>query len=143
MTTHTKLLRKGAPWVSARCSRPGLPRLREFLAHNGFLPLCPPHGTRLGASGSGLRLRLKKADQVASRAVAMMRVAKRKLAVDLVAVAASVASLGQVAGLLKVVDDLRRGSFSDPDADGDVSKARIRVGGDALEHMRVVGHEAP
>ena len=73
----------------------------------------------------------------------MMRVAKRKLAVDLVTVPASVAGFGQVAGVLQVSHDLRGGSLCDADALGDVSEPRARIGGNALEHVRVVGHEPP
>ena len=69
--------------------------------------------------------------------------AKRKVGVDFVRVAASVARLRQVAGLLEVVDDLRGRPFSDADGGGDVSEPRARVDGDALEHVRVVRHEPP
>jgi hypothetical protein len=87
--------------------------------------------------------RLEEADEITNRVVTMAGVAKRKLAVNFVTVAASIAGLRQVAGSLEVTHDLRRRSFGDPDDSGDVSKACIRVGGDAFEHVRVVGHEPP
>ena len=73
----------------------------------------------------------------------MLRVAKRKLAVNLVSVVAPHARPGQVARLLEVLDDLRHGALCDRDGRGDVPKPRAGVRGDALEHVRVVGHEAP
>ena len=65
------------------------------------------------------------------------------LAVDLIPVATSDAGLGQVTGLLEVIDDLSRRSFCDPDVFGDFSQARIRVGGYVGEHVAMVGHQAP
>ena len=59
----------------------------------------------------------------------------------LVLVAAAVAGLGQVAGLLEFADDLGRRSFGDADGEGDVSEAHIRVGSDASEDVGVVGQE--
>jgi pimeloyl-ACP methyl ester carboxylesterase len=56
--------------------------------------------------------------------------AERQFPVDFVVVAASVAGLRQVARLLEVVDDVRRRSFSNPHADGDVSEPRAGIGGD-------------
>jgi hypothetical protein len=67
--------------------------------------------------------------------------AKGKILVHLVLVAAAVEGLGQVAGFLEFVDDLGRRSFGDADGHGDISKAHIRVGGDAGEHVGVVGQE--
>ena len=72
-----------------------------------------------------------------------MGMAKRKLAVDLVPVVSPHARLGQVAGLLEVADDLRRGALGDPDRRGDVPQAGGGVGRDAFEHVRVVRHEPP
>jgi hypothetical protein len=65
------------------------------------------------------------------------------LAVDLVAVATADARLGQVAGSFEVVDDLGRRSFRDSDGFGDVSQARVRIGGDVGEDPTVVGEQAP
>ena len=92
----------------------------------------------LGAGGSRRRLRVEKADQVANRAVPVIGVAKRKLVVDLIAIASSVAGLRQVTGLLEVVDDLRCRSFGDSDGDGDVSEPQARVGGYACDHVGVI-----
>jgi len=86
---------------------------------------------------------LEEADQLPDGVMAMLRVAKRKLAVDLVPVVSPHARLGQVAGLLEVLDDLRRRALCDPDGCGDVPKPRAGVRGDALEHVSVVGHETP
>jgi FtsP/CotA-like multicopper oxidase with cupredoxin domain len=84
---------------------------------------------------------LEEPDEVADRAVAVPRMAEGQLAVHLVAVAASVTRLRQVAGLLKVVDDVRRRSLGDADAGGDFSEARIGVGVDALE-IKLVGGDS-
>ena len=73
--------------------------------------------------------------------MAVLGVPERQVLVHLVAVAAAVAALAQVAGLLKVVDDLRRGSLGDPDRVGDVPQPNGRVGADDLEHMGVVCYE--
>jgi hypothetical protein len=51
----------------------------------------------------------------------MKGVAEGELVMDFVAVAASVACLREVAGLLEVVDDLRGCSFGDADGGCDVS----------------------
>ena len=85
--------------------------------------------------------RPEEPDQLADRVVAVVRMAKRELLVDLISVATSVARLRQVAGFLQIVDDLSRSTFRDPDRGCDVSEPRVWVGGDALEHVRVVGYE--
>jgi hypothetical protein len=85
----------------------------------------------------------EEADQVADGVVTVARVAKRKLVVDFVVVAASVAGFRQIAGSLEVGDDLCRGSFRDADGGGDVPEPCSGVGGDAFQHVRVVGHEPP
>ena len=85
----------------------------------------------------------EKADEVADRTVAMPGVTKRQLAVDLVAVAASVAGLCQVARLLEVVDDVGGRPLGDADTDGDVSEPGIGIGPDAFEHVGVVRHKSP
>ena len=87
--------------------------------------------------------RFQEADEITDRPVAVPGMAERQLPVNFVAVAASVASLRQVAGLFEVVDDMRRGSFGNPDADGDVSEPRAGIGGDAFEHVGVVRDEPP
>ena len=98
----------------------------------------------LGAgAGSSFRRSFEKADQVANPVVPMLGVAKRKLVVDLVDVAASVAALRQVPGLLEVADDLRRCSFGDVNGEGDVSEPHVRIAGDARQHVPVIGDEAP
>jgi len=86
---------------------------------------------------------LEESDQFADGVVAVLWVAERELAVDLVLVATSDTGLGQVAGLLELVDDLSDRSLGDADGGGDVSQARAGVGGDAGEHMPVVGDEPP
>ncbi len=75
--------------------------------------------------------------------MAMLSMTKRKLVVNLVTVAASVPDLREVARLLEVADDPGDRSFRDADRGGDVSEACVRIGGDALEHVPVVGHEPP
>src|SRR3954462_14374255 len=102
-------------------------------------------GDRWAASNArtGRPPRLEEADQLPDGVMAMLRVAKRKLAVNLVPVVSPHTRLGQVAGLLEVPDDLRRRALGDLDGRGDVPKARAGVRGDALERVRVVGHEAP
>jgi hypothetical protein len=98
---------------------------------------------RLRGAGVPVGWRLEKADQLPDGVMAMLRVAERKLAVNLVPVVSPHTRLGQVAGLLKVLDDLRRRALGHPDGGGDITKTRGGVRGDALEHMCVVGHEAP
>src|SRR5215217_4388353 len=100
-------------------------------------------GRPLGAARVRLWRRLQESDQFADGVVAVLWVAERELAVDLVLVATSDAGLGQVAGLLELVDDLPDRSLRDADGRGDVSEARAWVRGDAAEHMRVVGDEPP
>ena len=50
-------------------------------------------------------------------------------------------SLGQVAGLVEVVDDQRRCSFSDPGGVGEVAQSCFRGGGDGDEHAALVGEQ--
>ena len=73
--------------------------------------------------------------------VAVLGVSQRELLVHLVVVAAPVAALGQVAGLLQVADDLCCRSLGDSDRLRDVSETGARIGCDALEDVCVVGHE--
>ncbi len=68
---------------------------------------------------------------------------KRERIVYLIDIAASVPRPCQVARLLEVVEDRRRRSFGDADRGGDVSDPCGRMRSDALEHVRVVGHESP
>jgi hypothetical protein len=77
----------------------GLQALIEMRRLVGDDPLSPGGGV-LRAAGSGSRRRLQEPNQVGDGAVAVVRMAKRELAVDLVLVASSVAGLGQIAGLL-------------------------------------------
>jgi hypothetical protein len=77
-------------------------------------------------------LRLKEAEQFADSVVAVPWVAERQLFVDDVAIAAAVADLRQVARLPQLADDLRCGSFCDPEGVGYVAQACIRVSGDDL-----------
>jgi hypothetical protein len=94
--------------------------------------------------GSFARRRpLEEADEFTDGVVAVQRVAKWKFVVDLVLVAASVARLGQVAGLLEIPDELGGGSFRDAEGLRDVSEARGGIGGKADEHVCVVGDEGP
>jgi hypothetical protein len=86
---------------------------------------------------------LEEPDQLPDSVVAVLRMAQREFAVDLVFVAASDAGLGQVAGLLELADDLPDRSFGDADGGCDVSQAPARVVRDAREHMGVVGDEPP
>lgn len=64
-------------------------------------------------------------------------------AVNQISVATPDAGLGQVDRLREIVNDLRRRSFRDPDAFGDISQACVRVAGDAVEHVAVVCNQAP
>jgi hypothetical protein len=64
---------------------------------------------------------LQETDQFADGVVAVLWVAERELVVDRVVIATSDAGLGQVAGLLELVDDLPDRSFGDADGGGDVS----------------------
>jgi hypothetical protein len=89
------------------------------------------------------RRRLEKPDQLTDRVVAVVGVAKREFAVELVPVAASLTRLREVAGFLEVGDDLRRASLGDSDRGSDVSESHIWIGGDARKHMGMVRDEAP
>jgi hypothetical protein len=66
---------------------------------------------------------LEEGDEIADRAVAVARMAERQLSVHLVAVAAPVARLRQVARPLEVADDVRCRPLGDADAGGDVPQA--------------------
>ena len=68
---------------------------------------------------------------------------KRKVVVEFVSVAPSLARLRQIAGLFEVADDLGRSSLRDPYGRRDVSQSDRGLNGDALEHVRVVGDEPP
>jgi hypothetical protein len=65
------------------------------------------------------------------------------LTVDLISVATSDTCLGEITGLLEIVDDLNRRSLRDPYLLRDVPQARVRVHGDVGEHVAVVRHQAP
>ena len=75
----------------------------------------------LGAAQVRLGRRLEEADEFADSVMAVLRVAERELAMDLVLVAAPDASLGQITSLLKLVDDLPGRSFGDADGSRDVT----------------------
>lgn len=90
-----------------------------------------------------LRWYFEKPDQVADGVVAVLWVTKRKVRVQLVAVAASFAGPRQVARLLEIVDDRRCRSFGDAYGGGDVSQSCRRICGEALEDVSVVCHESP
>jgi hypothetical protein len=63
--------------------------------------------------------------------------------VDAVAVATTVALALDVSGLDQVGEDALGGSLGDPDLLGNVAKPDVWRAGDAEEHLRVVGEEAP
>src|SRR5919204_4177418 len=85
--------------------------------------------------------RLEEADQIANGVVTVLGVPERQLFVHLVSVAAPVAPLRQVAGVLEVVDDLGRRPLGDADGGCDVPEPGVRVLRDALEHVGVVRYE--
>src|SRR3954470_10748423 len=99
--------------------------------------------TQLGRGWVGVGRRLEKADQLADRVMAMLEVAQRKLAVDLVAVVAADPRLRQVAGLLEVADDRRDRALGEADGGRDVPETCRGVARDAFEHVGVVRHEPP
>ncbi len=74
-----------------------------------------------------MRRRFKEAEQFADGVVAVLSVAERQLFVYVVAVAASVADLREVAGLDEIVDDLRGRSLGYADGAGDISEAARTV----------------
>jgi hypothetical protein len=86
---------------------------------------------------------LEEPDQLTDRVVAVVGMAKRELAVELIPVAASVARSRDVAGLFEVGDDVRRASLGDSDCGSDVSESHRWVGGNARQHAGVVRDEAP
>jgi hypothetical protein len=75
--------------------------------------------------------------------VLLRGVAHVAVLVDAVAVAATVALAVDVSRLDEVGEDALCGSLGDPDLLGDVAKPDVRCAGDAEEHLRVVGEEAP
>ena len=68
--------------------------------------------------------------------------AEGQLAVDLVVVTTAGSGLGQVTGLLELADDVGCRPLGDPDLDRDVPEPERRVGGDALEDVRVIRYES-
>jgi hypothetical protein len=70
-------------------------------------------------------------------------VAHVSVLVDAVAVAATVALALDVSRLDEVGEDALCGALGDPDLLGNVSKPDVWGAGDAEEHLRVVGEEAP
>jgi hypothetical protein len=75
--------------------------------------------------------------------VLLRRVAHVAVLVDAVAVAATVALALDVSRLDEVGEDALCGSLGDPDLLGNVAKPDVWCAGDAEEHLRVVGEEAP
>ena len=75
--------------------------------------------------------------------VLLRRVAHVPVLVDAVAVAATVALAFDISRIDKVGEDALGGSFGDPDLLGNVAKPDVWRAGDAEEHLRVVGEEAP
>ena len=71
------------------------------------------------------------------------RVAKGKLRLDLVVVAAALSLAEHVALVDQLGDDLVGTTLGDSDSCGDVTQADARVVGDAEEDMGVVGEEVP
>jgi hypothetical protein len=85
----------------------------------------------------------KKPDEVPHRVLAVLRMTKRKLFLNLIEVATPGARFGQIPRLLEVVHNRRNRSFRDTDLGRDVSEPRGWIGGDALQYVRVVGQEPP
>jgi hypothetical protein len=83
--------------------------------------------TAPSSGGARLRRRFKEPEQFADGVVAMRSVAERQLFVYVVAVAASVADLREVAGLDEIVDDPRGRSLGYADDAGDISEAARTV----------------
>jgi hypothetical protein len=107
-------------------------------------------GSTPGATGipirparAGLRRPFEEPEQVGDRAVLVLGMAERKLAVDLVPVAAPLARLCDVAGSYEIIDDLGSGAFRHADDEGDVSQTDGGVARDRFENTRVIGHEPP
>jgi len=86
---------------------------------------------------------LKEADQLTDGVVTVLGMAKRKLVMDFVLIAASVSRLRQIAGAFEIADQLCRRSFCHADGLSDVPETRVWVGSDAHQHVRVVGDEPP
>jgi hypothetical protein len=108
-------------------------------------PVVVVAGGRLHPLREGLLLeRLQEhAEQLCDRHRCQWRGPHVPLAVDSIAISTADARLRQVARLSQLADDLRCGSFCDPNGLGDVSQAGVRVSGDAGEDVAVVGDEAP
>jgi hypothetical protein len=68
---------------------------------------------------------------------------QREVGLDLVAVAAAVFVLEDVAGCGQVGDDAVGAAFGDAQAGRDVAQPRPRVVGQAQQHAGVVGQETP
>lgn len=94
--------------------------------------------------GRGLRRWcLEEPDQLTDGVVAVLRMAKRELAVELVPIAAPVTRLREVTGLLEVGNDLRRASLGDSNRGGDVPEPHGWVGSDTRQDVSVIRDEAP
>jgi len=91
----------------------------------------------------GVDRSFQEADQLSDRPVVVARVPERELLVDLVVVPAPVAGLRQVADAFQLVDDLGGRPLRDSRPLRDVAQADGGVGGDRLQHPRVVGQERP
>jgi hypothetical protein len=100
-----------------------------------------------GLSGRSLVLRLVggvyEVEEGADFDVLLCWVAHVPVLVDAVAVAATGALALDVSRLDEVGDDALCGSLGDPNLFGHVSKPDVWHAGDAEEHLRVVGEEAP
>jgi hypothetical protein len=86
---------------------------------------------------------VSEAEEGADLDVLLRWVAHVLVLVDAVAVASTVALALDVSGLDQVGEDSLGGSLGDPDLLGNVAKPDVWRAGDAEEHLRVVGEEAP
>ena len=70
-------------------------------------------------------------------------VAQMRVGVNHVVIAPAFLDPLDDAGLLQFADQAKRRSFSDADLLGNVSQARVRVLGQAHQHVRVITEESP
>ena len=129
--------RRAAPRGAARLAEPS-----DHLRRLGLVLQRLHRHAESHESPPVLLRRAEKPDEIADGVVAVLRVAKRKSVMDLVAIPASVARPRQVPGFREFADDLRGRSLGDADRQSYVSQSCGRLLGDDREHVGVVRDEA-
>ena len=107
-------------------------------------PLILPVGHTSPAAAGLLDFQPKQVEQPADVAAVLGCVAEhRRIAIDHVAVAASVALSFDVASFDEIGQDSLRGAERDPDLVGDIAQANLGIASDTQQDLRVIGDELP